>query len=346
MRHHGLQSVNSLHPIRHFVGVCVGLALSQLITVAGTLEFSLTTPNNGQFELWVLDTDSIGNTGLAGFSVNLDGDITGFTFDPLNIVTQALPRLTQGFDVVGSGRPAGGSYNIYGVQTPLNFNRPIYGVAQHALTIPGATDKLVLGAPLRIGTGKFQTELPVFANVSGTVFTSARDGTAIDATAIVSSISTGDLDSNGTLNEADIEILCEQIHDPRASARYDLNADGIVDLDDLRYWVEEIKGTSIGDANLDGTFGTGDLISVFTAGQYEDQIDDNSVWTTGDWNCDEDFTTGDMVYAFQYGDYEPLSRASVAQAVPEPGLIGIWLTMVVSALRRGRHGFRGAHVNE
>ena len=33
---------------------------------------------------------------------------------------------------------------------------------------------------------------------------------------------------------------------------FDLNGDGVVDLDDLRFLVVQQLGTSIGDANLDG----------------------------------------------------------------------------------------------
>ena len=59
----------------------------------------------------------------------------------------------------------------------------------------------------------------------------------------------------------------------------------------------------IGDSNLDGRFDSGDLIAVFQAGEFEDDIADNSVWEDGDWNGDGEFDTSDLVAAFQAGSY-------------------------------------------
>ena len=58
-----------------------------------------------------------------------------------------------------------------------------------------------------------------------------------------------------------------------------------------------------GDANGDGVFDSSDLIIVFEAGEYEDEVPGNSVWSEGDWNHDGDFDTADMIFAFQQGTY-------------------------------------------
>lgn len=81
-----------------------------------------------------------------------------------------------------------------------------------------------------------------------------------------------------------------------------------------------------GDANLDGFFNSGDLVQVFTIGEYEDDIADNSTWNDGDWNGDLDFNTTDLVTAFQAGRYE---AAPAAVSVPEP--TG-WLLATAAAL--------------
>ncbi len=60
-----------------------------------------------------------------------------------------------------------------------------------------------------------------------------------------------------------------------------------------------------GDANHDGVFNSSDLVLVFAAGQYEDQIVGNSTWEQGDWNEDGDFTTADLVFVFAAGHYVP-----------------------------------------
>ena len=73
-----------------------------------------------------------------------------------------------------------------------------------------------------------------------------------------------------------------------------------------------------GDANGDGLFNSSDLVQVFQRGEYEDDIEDNSVWEDGDWDGDGDFTSSDLVMAFQTGLYEvqPQANASdIAAAV-------------------------------
>ncbi|MCA9149275.1 MAG: lamin tail domain-containing protein [Planctomycetales bacterium] len=63
------------------------------------------------------------------------------------------------------------------------------------------------------------------------------------------------------------------------------------------------RRTIPGDVNHDGIFNSADLVAIFQAGEYEDDIEDNSSWEEGDWNGDGDFTTADLVYAFQAGTY-------------------------------------------
>ena len=89
---------------------------------------------------------------------------------------------------------------------------------------------------------------------------------------------------------------------------------------DHRFWVHELKNTYFGDANLDGEFDSADLVQVFKAGEYEDDVENNSGWGDGDWNADREFTSSDLVVAFQDGGYE-LGPRVVAQAVPEPSCL-------------------------
>ncbi len=58
-----------------------------------------------------------------------------------------------------------------------------------------------------------------------------------------------------------------------------------------------------GDTNRDGIFNSTDLILAFQAGEYEDTIAGNSVWTDGDWNGDGEFDSSDIVFAFQRSVY-------------------------------------------
>ena len=86
-------------------------------------------------------------------------------------------------------------------------------------------------------------------------------------------------------------------------------------------FVHDVLGTWMGDSNLDGEFNSGDLVTVFGVGEYEDATDGNSGWEDGDWNGDMDFNSSDLVTAFSDGGYEQGPRAAVAAAVPEPSTI-------------------------
>ena len=74
-----------------------------------------------------------------------------------------------------------------------------------------------------------------------------------------------------------------------------------------------------GDSNFDGVFNSSDLVLVFRAGEYEDEIPGNSTFEEGDWNGDGDFTTSDLVFAFRAGTYV---AAAVMQTQPSSDLVG------------------------
>lgn len=65
----------------------------------------------------------------------------------------------------------------------------------------------------------------------------------------------------------------------------------------------EDDGQLPGDSNGDGVFNSSDLIIVFQAAEYEDDIPGNSTFEEGDWNGDGDFNTSDLVFVFQIGHY-------------------------------------------
>ena len=101
----------------------------------------------------------------------------------------------------------------------------------------------------------------------------------------------------------------------------------MVNDDDRRVWIKDLKRTWFGDANLDGEFNSSDMVRVFAAGKYE--TDEEAGWAEGDWNSDLKFNSSDMVAAFADGGYERGPRPP-AVAVPQPtsvlllvvGLIG------------------------
>ena len=93
--------------------------------------------------------------------------------------------------------------------------------------------------------------------------------------------------------------------------------DGDADLDVIPgfitggiYWYEYHV---MGDVNDDRLFDSGDLVQVFRAGEYEDDVEDNSGWEEGDWNGDGDFDSSDLVEAFKGGQYERESQAATSK---------------------------------
>ena len=96
----------------------------------------------------------------------------------------------------------------------------------------------------------------------------------------------------------------------------------------------ELVNSYIGDANLDGEFGSRDLVAIFDDGKYETAEAAN--WSEGDWNGDGRFGTADLVFALGGGGYELGPRVAVA-AVPEPAnLAGALLAALSIVCRRRR----------
>ena len=127
----------------------------------------------------------------------------------------------------------------------------------------------------------------------------------------------GDVTGDGIIDVADIDAVC--VGRRTADLQFDVNGDGKLDEADTLMLVNDSLGTSVGDINLDGAFDSSDLVLIFQGAQFEDQLADNSNWTTGDWNCDGEFTSEDLTYALQKGEYrkqiEQAPVAAVAAAI-------------------------------
>lgn len=139
----------------------------------------------------------------------------------------------------------------------------------------------------------------------------------------------GDFDGNGMLDAADLDEMALAIG--TANTKYDLDGDGDVDIDDRAVWVNTIKETWFGDANLDGEFNSSDFVAAFVASKYE--TGEHASWSEGDWNGDQVFNTSDFVTAFQSDGYEKGPRMAALNAVPEPTSIAMFLIGMVFVAR-------------
>ena len=84
----------------------------------------------------------------------------------------------------------------------------------------------------------------------------------VDPSAIVAT--PGDFDGNDSLDEADIDGLTAEVLAGTNDSKFDLNGDNVVDEADRSVWIQDLRRTYRGDANLDGMFDSGDLVqSVF-----------------------------------------------------------------------------------
>ena len=174
--------------------------------------------------------------------------------------------------------------------------------------------RVSLGEPLQLSTTSFAGTM-----VSPGVIQDI-DGNGVDDSLVAGSLDSiivielpppppnGDINGDGQTDIRDVDLMCQQLHASEATA--DLNGDQVIDQNDLDYLVEQLLGTVVGDVTGDGVFDSTDLVEIFQASEYEDDIPGNSLWTEGDWNCDGDFTSADLVYVFQKGSYTPAARPS------------------------------------
>ncbi len=88
---------------------------------------------------------------------------------------------------------------------------------------------------------------------------------------------------------------------------YDVNGDGLVDMDDHAFWVEDVKGILHGDADMDGAVEFDDFLFLSSSFEME------AGWAGGDFN-------GDGIAEFE--DFLALSgnfgQVAAVASVPEP----------------------------
>jgi len=151
----------------------------------------------------------------------------------------------------------------------------------------------------------------------------------------------GDYDADGELTEADIGYVCSAVQGGLNPVEFDLNGDEIVDLGDLEFWVERVKGTFMGDTDLNGTVEFKDFIVLSDSfGQFPgaapDPIPENySAWSFGDMNCDAAVSFGDfLVIAENFGQ----SNGQTLGTVPEPSTYALFVftLFAVGRFRRSR----------
>jgi hypothetical protein len=144
----------------------------------------------------------------------------------------------------------------------------------------------------------------------------------------------GDFNGNGSRDPGDLDLLAAEMTAGTNNAAFDLNGDGVTDIGDRRFWVENLANTFIGDSNFDGEFSSADFVAVFIPAKYE--TGQAATWTEGDWNGDGVFSSSDFVAAFTGGGYENGPRDGGLQVVPEPSSLLMLVGASLLLLRKRR----------
>lgn len=132
--------------------------------------------------------------------------------------------------------------------------------------------------------------------------------------------SIGDFNGSGAFDGEDLSLLVDQFGPASMGSKYDLVADGVIDMADVEHWLAELRGivAELGDFDLDGDRDADDLAiwsSNYLAGTH---------YGEGDIDFDDDVNGADFLKWQQA--VEP-SSAAVA-AVPEPSATLLMLVAV------------------
>lgn len=135
-------------------------------------------------------------------------------------------------------------------------------------------------------------------------------------------VAPGDLDKNGTIDDADIDLLHDHLDDADYDLGYDLTGDDSATRADVDHLVRTILGTQYGDADLDGHVNFDDFLDL----QGGWTLDGG--WARGDFNGDGTVNFDDFL-SIQTG------WTGSAGGVPEPAT-ALLLLCGLAALGRKR----------
>ena len=124
----------------------------------------------------------------------------------------------------------------------------------------------------------------------------------------------GDLDGDGSLTCADIDSLTAAVAAGSTSSSYDFTGDGLVNAEDIEEWVVNIRGTLMGDANLDGDVNGLDFV-----------VWNNNKFSSSNAWCHGDFDGNGVVNGVDFVVWNSNKFLSATPAVPEPASIGMLL---------------------
>ena len=141
-------------------------------------------------------------------------------------------------------------------------------------------------------------------------------------------VKVGNLNGDGDLNAADIDLLTAALRAGSTDTQFDLDCSLAVDDGDVTYLVETLLGTNFGDANLDGSVtasGDGALLLANLGG-----VQGNKGWADADFDGDQNVT------ASRDGGVFLANLGSDAAAVSEPATLLLTCALLPAWISRRR----------
>lgn len=80
---------------------------------------------------------------------------------------------------------------------------------------------------------------------------------------IPSSNNSGDFNFDSVVGIADVDLLNDAVASGEYDPLFDIDEDGLLNVDDIVQWANFKANTWIGDANMDGEFDSSDFVVVF-----------------------------------------------------------------------------------
>ena len=138
----------------------------------------------------------------------------------------------------------------------------------------------------------------------------------------------GDFDGNEMLEVADIDLLAAAIRGGSEEGQFDVNEDGALSDADIVFWVEELKGTIMGDVDLNKAVNFPDFLVL------SQNFTKEGGWGQGNFNSDTLVNFPDFLLFS--GNFAKVAPA--ASAVPEPSALCLILACLFGLvpLRRRR----------
>ena len=113
----------------------------------------------------------------------------------------------------------------------------------------------------------------------------------------------GDVDGDQLLSDQDVDAIFGSVATGSIDPLQDAKEDGEDDDQAEGDFLDAVVEATAGDANLDGSFDSSDLIQLFAFGRYESGVQGNTTWASGDFNGDGVFDSSDLILALTKGDY-------------------------------------------